>query len=121
MTVPLIGQQPAGICVVCKGRLTPDHEHVYIDKKQLDYMENVIVDMLNLGCVVPVETTGQLAAGHPHLPPPLMWYPVVATHAKHYGCDYEYPHHHCASDDMLEEILSERDGSDEVPAADVGA
>jgi hypothetical protein len=124
MNVPLLGQVPAGICIACKGNLTPDHEHVYIDKKELAQMRadaklltEVLVNMVKFGCALPY-ADGTIAAGHPPLDPPYMWYPVIATHVEHEGCDFAAPHHHCSSEEAFE---VERDGQNEVPAATVGA
>lgn len=97
MTVPILGQQPNGVCVVCKGALTPDHEHVYVDTKQIayyNYLDNALINLIDMGCVIP--TDAGLYPAHPQLASNYMWYPVKITHPEqHEGCKITFPHHHC--------------------------
>ena len=113
MTVPILGQTPTGVCIVCKGQLTPDHEHVYIDKAELNYMLNVISGAAERGCLG-VDEKGTAYFMHPLLQPPFMWHPVPMTNVgPHDECTVSIPHHHC------EEVVKGR--NDEIPDGNVGA
>lgn len=95
MSIPLLGQQPAGVCITCKGRLTPDHEHVYIDKAERDYTNMALEVMLKIGCLAIVPSEGFVPL-HPPLPEGFMWFPVEITHLSHPECRFDgIAHHHC--------------------------
>jgi hypothetical protein len=106
MSIPILGQQPTGVCIVCKGDLTPDHEHIYMDKKQIDYMDKVLYLMITNGCMIPTEQG--LLPSHPRLEPGYMWFPVPITNLKEHGeCPITFPHHHCEVDHDVSTAVEE--------------
>lgn len=114
MNVPLLSKQPEGICIVCKGFLSPNHEHVYVDTVALKAMEDALTSMVEHGCLA-VLKNGELISGHPFLSAGFMWYPVPITHVgQHDECAARVPHHHCE----ITDYFYRGDGRNEVPNTD---
>ena len=113
MTVPILQPQPSP-CLACKGPLTADHKHEYVDTKFLEYVDNLIGVLSQQGCIL-LMSDGDLLPVHMQLIEGYAWTPVAVTHiAPHDDCTVRIPHHHCAVDTV------ERDGSDEIPDAPLG-
>lgn len=100
MSIPLIGQEPAGVCIVCKGQLTPDHKHIYVDEKYLQFVEAIVDVAFKNGCLV--MTDRGILPIHPPLSEEYLWYPVKITHTTEHGeCPRAFPHHHCEDEDDM--------------------
>jgi hypothetical protein len=94
MTIPILGQAPEGICLLCHGRLTPEHEHVYVDKTELFLMNSVFEEVLKNECIL--ITDKGLIPAHPPVGGGYEWFPVNLNYAgKHDECIMPFPHHHC--------------------------
>jgi hypothetical protein len=95
MTIPILGKQPEGVCIACKGPLTPDHEHMYVDTKLVAFTDKLLEIAINNDCLIPTDE-GKIFPGHPKLEPGWVWYPVRVTHVEaHDACTIAFPHHHC--------------------------
>lgn len=108
MSIPLIGKQPDGICIICKGVLTPDHNHIYVDEK--DYQVLLAVSQIALRTGAVLITDQGLIPAYPPMPPGKMWHPATITHVgTHDDCSMEIPHHHCVGreTDILYDDLDE--------------
>lgn len=98
MVIPLLGNTPSGICIVCKGTLGKDHAHEYIDSFERKLLSTIADLAIALECVIP--TDQGLLPAHPKLAPGYMWYPVEVTNSgAHEECNIDFPHHHCGEDD----------------------
>jgi hypothetical protein len=94
MSIPLLGKVPAGICIVCKGTLTPDHEHIYVDKFEYKLLAGIASVAMNDECVI-ITDEGLLPV-HPKLSAGMMWFPCEITNTSpHDECSISFPHHHC--------------------------
>jgi len=93
MSIPILGQSSEINCVVCGGRLTPDHSHVYVDEFELKLLRAVAEMALKYQCIIP--TDQGLMPAHPPIQG-LEWFPVRLTHEGPHGdCTMRFPHHHC--------------------------
>lgn len=96
MSIPILGTASTTRCVVCGGFLTPQHEHVYIDKDMLSFYDKMIEGMLTNGCLLINPETGDIFYGHPLLKETHAWGAVKVTHTgPHDTCNIIIPHHHC--------------------------